>query len=287
MVNIRWGIIAAIFALFITVTLGIFSGVSFLHVFLRGLVFSAVFFCLGFGLRFVINNFFPEILFSGNESGGNDIERSGTHVNITLDSTGEYAVPELFRTPDGADELGNIDDLISGVFKSKNREEGQQKNGNKLPVDSWFDIPESEEGIDRKKEEGYNKPRGGQSVPFQETSDFRSPSAEKPPIEKPAAEMPLFTPSFGDDSGLEGLPDLDMMARAFSSTSGGSSSAQVMAPMPSMPVVSSAASAVSMFHDDGMDFDRNRNTGNKPQPLKGDFNPRELAKGISTILNKD
>jgi hypothetical protein len=30
-----------------------------------------------------------------------------------------------------------------------------------------------------------------------------------------------------------------------------------------------------------------KTTGNKAQPLKGDFNPRELAAGIRTVLNKD
>jgi len=240
----RWGIVAAIFALVVSVGFGLIAGVSAFYIFIRALIFTVVFFGLGFGVRLLINSIFPELLLINEESENQEIfEQPGSKVNITLDTAGEYAVPEFFKTADGSDEVGNIEDLVSGVFKP------------------------SQESIDRKREEGYNSMEGIQSVqsldPFQDTSIF-----EKAPAEKPA-----FTPSFGDDSeGLGGLPDLDTMSTAFSSGFGGGSSF-------------GGSSGSASFEE--VEPARTRNTGNKPQPLKGDFNPKDLAKGISTVLSKD
>jgi len=242
-VPFRWGSIAAIFALIVSVGLGLITGVSAFHIFIRALVFSAVFFGFGFALRLSINNFFPELLLDNEEFEGlNNFAQPGSKVNITLDISGEYAVPELYKTAGNPDELGNIEDLVSGIFKP------------------------SQEGIDRKQEEGYNSTEGVQSVfnpdPFQDA----------PVFEKASAEKPAFTPSFGDDSeGLRGLPDLDAMATAFSPGFGGGSS------------YSGAAGSSS----EEMDSSQPRHIGNKPQPLKGDFSPKDLAKGISTVLSKE
>jgi len=240
----RWGIVAAIFALVVSVGLGLITGVSAFHIFIRALFFTAVFFGLGFGVRFLINSIFPELLLINEESENQEIfGQPGSRVNITLDTAGEYAVPEFYKTADDSDEVGNIEDLVSGVFKP------------------------SQESIDRKREEGYNNTEGVQSFqnldPFQDASVFG-----KAPAEKPA-----FTPSFGDDSeGLGGLPDLDAMSTAFSSGFGGGSSF-------------GGSSGSASFEE--VEPAQTRNTGNKPQPLEGDFSPKELAKGISTVLSKE
>jgi hypothetical protein len=38
---------------------------------------------------------------------------------------------------------------------------------------------------------------------------------------------------------------------------------------------------------DEMEPEQSRFVGSKPQPMKGDFNPKELAEGIRTVLSKD
>ena len=269
MANIKWGLIAAIFALVISVILGIFSDVRISYIFLRALIFTVIFFGIGFSLRIMINNFFPEMLLSEDESESQEEQQAGSRINITLDSMGEYAVPELFKSHEGSDELGNIEDLISGSFGSYNKS--------------------YKAGIDRNREAGYNNFEVLQSMPEGEDlssgisafssnnfSGSRNESdSEKAPVEQKIS-FQSFTPSLGDESGLGGLPDLDMMAMAFSASSG---TPQAEGFTPTMPVTSAA------FEDepDQSHF----SSGNKPQPLKGDFDAKGLAEGIRTVLSKD
>jgi len=286
--NLRWGATAAIFALIVSVFLGILFSVSIFHILVRAAIFTVVFFALGFGLKFLIDGFFPELLFTDDEP-VLEIDQTGSRIDITVDSTGEYAVPELYKAND-SEELGNIEDLISGAFKPRAASE-TVKIDEKKAVNNWFDTPLAEEPIDRTKKEDYNELEDVQSI-FEDT----------PPITA-AAEMAQFSPSFGDESGLGGLPDLDMMAKAFSF--GGDSRPAPSWPGPaeaavkSSPTASSAQSAAqpapvvsapsfvpSIPVFENVVEEQPRYVGNKPQPLEGDFDPKDLAKGISTILNK-
>jgi len=270
----RWGIFAAGAAFLISTALGLIFGVSFFYVIIRGFVFAFLFFGFGFAMRFLINSFFPELLLSGGDEPGNQysFEQSpSSRENAVIDTMGEYAVPELYRTPGESSELGNIEDLISGAFRPQ------------------------PEGVDRNEEEGYNNDNvrnvpemrfessepasGGENIKFQDMfqdlfQDTASSSFEEPSQETPKDDKPVFTPSFGDDSGgLGGLPDLDSMAMAFGGVEARSSSG--------------GSSFGGAEEAESGDTESARNTGNKPQPLKGDFNPKELANGIRTVLKKD
>jgi len=284
--NYRWGIIAAVVALFFSVVLGIISDVAAIHIFIRALIFSVIFFGLGFGLRFIVNSFFPELLFPDSGEASPDAnEEHEDHTAVTMDSTGEYAVPELYNIPDDSQELGNIEDLISGVFRprgSDSSSEQQPGMGFGVPIS----ISGAGEGIDRNNEAGYND-FGGMSQASAEEKQFQpafmasdAPVFETRKDEKSGASQQEFTPSFGDDSdsGLGGLPDLDMMAMAFSSFTGGAPPSG--APM---PPVSQAPSEVEEPEPDR----RSYNTGNKPQSLEGNFDPKSLAEGIRTVLSKE
>jgi len=284
--NFRWGIVTAILAVFLSVSLGFVSGVNIFHVFVRAVIFGTVFFGLGFGLRFAINSFFPELLSGDNEYLSHETDQAGSRINITVDNVGEYAVPELYKSLDDSHELGNVEDLISGSFRPKADDEYRKSNENQ----SFAPILEAT-GIDRIREAGYND-LGGIQDDFQELAIFDKSSAEKPIAEKSAVYQPQFTPSFGDDSGLGGLPDLDMMARAFSSVSG----SLPFVPTPAAPVSSAppaVSSAPSMQSVSSMPLalevepDRTRYTGNKPQKMDGDFDAKSLAEGIRTVLSKE
>jgi len=306
MQNFRWGVTAAVSAIFISVALGILFDVNILPLFLRAIVFGVVFFGFGFGLRFVLNSFFPELLYAS-ESDAVEAEQPGARVDITIDSTGEYAVPELFKYTD-PQELGNIEDLISGVFRSGYGEEERKQGENQA-----FGSGGTRESVDAEPETGYNdigffqemeaqipeaEPAGqgfqpmpgfdfgkqNQASPFngddfQDVSVFEKP-ASAAPVEKPAAFQPHFSPSFGDDSGLGGLPDLDMMARAFSSAYGSS-------PEPSQISTVSASPPVLMPEEEEIGPDRSQYKGNKPQAMEGDFQAKDIARGLSTLLSKD
>jgi hypothetical protein len=279
--NFKWGFTAAIFAMVVSVLLGLVSGVGGVHVFLRALVFAVVFFGLGFGLHFVINSYFPELLYMNEETASSDsgTEENAGHISIAMDSMGEYAVPELFEQKGETYELGNIEDLISGAFRPGGRDSSSYAESNQ-PAYPSVNFSMMDEGIDQNKETGYNdleefgdisfgEPGSVKSGGFDETSSFE---AEKPP-----AFQPQFASSIGDDdSGLGGLPDLDMMAMAFSNFSGPLDSASSSTPSigPTAPV-------------DEAEPDRSQYKGNKPQALQGDFQPQAIAQGIRTVLSKD
>lgn len=264
MSNFKWGVIFALAAFLISVTLGIISGVSVFYIILRAFLFALLFFGFGIGIRFLINNFFPELMYgdeSGRESALHGSDAPGSHINITVGNTGEYALPEPNRGGGQEQELGNIEDLVSGVFRP-----GSQSGSR---------------GIDRKTEDAYNGGGGSFDEPDRDFNIRSAPglqSADFQPLELQSAdsgsfEKPAFNPSFGDGlGGLGGLPDLDSMAMAFSSG------------------FDTAESAVhSSPHEEAdTDFQHERHPqGNKPQTLQGDFNAEDLAKGIRTILSKD
>jgi len=262
--NFKWGLIAGVFALFVSLVLGVFSGVAAFHILIRTLIFTVLFFGIGFGLRFMITGFFPELLLSAEETAHQETEHAGAQVNIILDSMGEYAVPELFNAQGDSEELGNIEDLISGVYIS---ERPQKANT----------------GIDRNKEASYNDfevlQPDGDDADSGGFSDFNEEAVFKPT--EPQSYQ-SFTPSFGDEMGLGGLPDLDVMARAFSAPSSAAPSGgglqemepvQEMQDMTDSPVFAAEEPA--------------RKTGSKAQPIQGDWDAKGLAEGIRTVLSKE
>jgi hypothetical protein len=239
MFNLKWGLVSGLAAFIFSVVIGFISGVSASNVFLRAGIFSAVFFVIGLGFHVAINSFFPELLASDDEPVGRDkTEQPGSRVDITLDNSEEYALPETYNdSPESAHEVGNIEHLASG-------------------------------GIDQSEKDGYNNREGG-SITSPDFTDIEFPDMPEPAaatVAKAAPVKPVFSPSFGDNSaGFGDLADLDSMALAFS---GGSLADPD-------PVQQQEAPA------------RNSPMGNKVQPLQGDFNPKELAEGIRTVLSKD
>ena len=304
MQNFRWGVISAIAAIFISVALGILFNVNPVHIVIRALIFGVIFLGLGFGLRFAINSFLPEILYAS-EEGASDIEQQNAHIDITLDSMGEYAVPELYKT-DEEHEMGNIEDLISGAFRPGYTSEQTGSGGN-----TGFSQASTSGSVDGRGESGYNDVgffneleaevpgsdssseddassayQGFTPLPIEDSGGFQEMSLfQKPegavPVSKPSAQEPnQFTPSIGEeDSGLGGLPDLDMMARAFSSF--GAAEPQASAPSGN---IAGSASSTPISEDEP---DRSQYKGNKPQALQGDFEAKDIARGLSTLLSKD
>lgn len=279
MSNFKWGSISAICALFISVVLGMGFGVGVSLIIIRALIFSAVFFGAGFGLRFILDSFFPELLYMSEETDSSEAGGLGGQKAIAIDAAGEYAVPELFNKKGDSQELGNIEDLISGGFRHRAGEDGFDVDENRPAYPNFDFSMSSDEGIDRNKEAGYNDSGTVQDIPFREGAvDFSESSVyEKPAVDEPAADKSQFTPSFGEDSGLGGLPDLDMMAMAFSS-------GYTTAPA---PAASSASSMPSAHPVEEYEPDRSQYKGNKPQTLEGDFDPKSLAEGIRTVLKKN
>jgi hypothetical protein len=251
--NIRWGVIAGGIAFVLSFLVGTLSGAHFFSVLLRAGIFTVLFFALGTGAYVMINSYLPELLVSGS-MGEDEVmaprpgEQPGSRINITLGGTG--ALPEMYQNSGGAEEVGNINDLMSGAFvpeAARNAAGGQ--------------------GMDQSPQDGYNNGGNTSSADYEpENGDFGGASGGRTGFEPaPVFNGPVFTASVGEGDDLGGLPDLDAMAGAF--LSGADEE-------PAETLAESPAPA------------RSRKSG-KTQSLDGDFNPKDLAAGIRTVLNKE
>jgi hypothetical protein len=262
MLNIKWGAVAGTAALILSLAVGAVSGNNMFYVLLRALVFGAVFFGLGLGSWVLISSFIPELFYADSSEGGEgEAPRPGSRVNITL---GGGALPEMYRNPDNPEEVGNISDLITGVINP----------GAAAPTGAVRGM--SAGGMDQNREDGYTYTEGGGAESQNQDSEFGdTPAYDESPVFKGGqSAAAVFTPSFGSGDDLGGLPDLDAMAGAFLTNAGVEAA--------SMPA---ASSIPSMPPEPALP--ERKPSGNKAQPLKGDFNPKELAEGIRTVLSKE
>ena len=297
MSSIRWGVYAATGAFVVSMLLGLLFGVGAFYMFARSILFACIFFGIGFGIKLMINSYFPELMSLGGNVDGSDssntTESADSSFNemqetITIpENSGIYAVPEMYKIPGQSEALGNIEDLISGRFRAGHDSE---VNGDK--------------GVDRKPEDGYND----SEVSFFSSDHSGKNVQDDSSIEDlPMVHQPVFSPSFGESEGLGGLPDLDAMAMAFSSAVGGSAGSKEpevsagvntfsafvpsIEPIPAFGTSNNDMSgfgvAMSGETSGGSLKDKSYNTGNKPVQMEGNFNPKELAEGIRTALSKD
>jgi hypothetical protein len=134
-INLKWSVFAGGFGFTASLLVGIFSGAGFPFALLRAGIFGAAFFGLAGLAWFLINNFIPELLYTG--AGDEDSrEPPGSRVDISVEDGQESALPELPRAS-GEDEVDNISDLASG----------------KTP-------PPRATGMDQMREDGYTETSG-------------------------------------------------------------------------------------------------------------------------------
>ncbi|MDR2966276.1 MAG: hypothetical protein LBU88_10950 [Treponema sp.] len=253
MAGLRWGIIASVVAFVISFGLGLISGNQALRIILTAFVFGFLFFGIGFGLKIIVNSFFPEFMFM---EGKTEIEdgygREKEQISIAIENSGEYAVPEMYRIPGETPELGNIEDLVSGAFSPR------------------------KEGLDSKPEEVYNNDI---SVPV-----FMESEEEAIAL---STVKPAFTPSFGDDEGLGGLPDLDAFTLAFTGGPGVSTGTQERIVQEKSAAFFPAAEPEVHAVQQEEEPDRTQYKGNKPQQMDVNFDAKQIATGLRTLINKD
>ena len=252
--SFRWGFFAGLAALVLSFIVGLFSEANMGIVLLRALLFCLLFFGLGTGIWILIHKFFPELLATiYNEEEPDSFSASpGSRVDITLDSNDRnFAVPEMYRKSINPDEMGSINDLLGKNTRADlAAKEGEGEEGN----------------VDQNEEEGYNYEQSnafaGGMIDLAELE--LTPKKSDPVSDSSSNFNASFTPSFGgEDNGLGGLPDLDSLSGAFSTTTHNTS-----------------AESDSL----GNDFLGDRE---KDKPLQGDYSAEELAKGIKTVLTKD
>jgi hypothetical protein len=250
--NFKWGLIGGLLAFVLSFALGLVNGAVFFYIIIRALVFGAVFFGLGSGIYILINSYFPELLFSESPGGASPAANlfgpePGSRVNISVGDTSGAALPGT----EGQDDVGSLSDLISGSIDPAAQTRAARESA-------------SGQGLDQNTEHGYTYEGGaaanggnrhnaglaggGDSGGFQGDFDEAAPGSD----------------------ALGGLPDLDAMAGSFLS---GAEDVFSAAPPPAESYQTSVP--------------ERKPSGNKAREFEGDFNPREIAAGIRTVLSKD
>ncbi|MDR2746602.1 MAG: hypothetical protein LBB77_04065 [Treponema sp.] len=259
MFNLRWSGIAAAAAFIISLVLGVSVRGQILIVLIRALCFAAAFFLLAVLIWRLINKYIPELLHipSPDDSSLMPGLESGGRVNITV-GDGEDLIPPNAALPlEGkADDVGDIADVVNrgplpSAAPSPEAPPGSPESSGSPAI--FAPVQSPVQGMDQGLQSGYTQDTNGVS------------RASSPSIQAPAGGFS----DLGDTSGgIESLPDLDALAGSFlSPTAAGEDSA-------------SAGQGLSSRPAGGARSKKGREVGE-------DFNPKELASAIQTIIKKD
>ncbi|MDR3173087.1 MAG: hypothetical protein LBU19_02445 [Treponema sp.] len=269
MFNLRWSSIAAAAAFIISFTLGISVRGQILVILIRAFCFAVVFFLLAILIWRLINKYIPELLHipsAGDEPLLEGLETGG-RVNITV-GDGEDSIPPNAALPseEKNDVVGNISDVMNrGPSPSGDADLDPAFSpgfSEPLPV-SLEPAPGSPvisgpvqspvQGMDQGPQSGYTQNRNDVS------------RASSPTIQAPAGGFS----DLGDISGgVESLPDLDALAGSFlSSAAAGEDSVAVGQGLSPRPAGGSRSK--------------------KGREVGEDFNPKEVASAIQTIIKRD
>jgi len=260
MFNAKWGIIYGGLAFALAFITSLLLGhTSLSAALLRGGGFAALFFCIGAGVWALVNIFIPELLATRDDDVDNVFSKkaTGARVNITLDDSSSSAfsaaLPSAGVGLADNDEVGDFKDLLSRSASSRR-------------------------DIDQKPAEGYTEQeeQGGQeefTPVFDSSLDTSLDASLGGSIENSL-----------DGVKVDGLGDFSMDFGAFVSEDGKGGVDPLMDPFSFMP-----------GDDDSDDAEetsapaapQRSGSSGKTAELQGDFNPKDIAAGIRTVLEKD
>jgi hypothetical protein len=270
--NLKLSGIVAAAGFVLSLLVGFFSGGALDVSLLRAVSFGMVFFILAGLIWLFINRFLPELLVPPEEEPLMAGLETGSRVNI---SVGDDDVPVNAALPaedDSRGDLGNMAELV--VVKPP----PQNETPDSLPLPNLNsagtgDSPAGSPALDLGAEEGYSKDRV--SAAPGEKKQSGTPAASNPAEESGAVFAPLPPPpplqSFSGaelGSGIETLPDLDAMAGAFMSSNEEEGE--------------ETAASLSIFGAEP----KPRRPG-KAKSREDDYNPKEVASAIQTLLKRD
>ena len=265
MFNIKWGGICAGVAFVLALALSLLLGqTNFPIALLRAAIFAALFFGLGIAAWLLINTFIPELLSSG---AGGDIAanlfstgNAGSRVNITVDDAQSAALPEQERGAAANDEVGDFNELFTpkdidqtpATGYTEGGEAGGLASGNEFAATAGEFGVETSEFASAFSDDALNEEGEGED----EAGDF-------------SMDFSAFVPGGlgdgdGDDSGDGEKDGSDSSLDSFSFFPEAAGSATFDEPVPERKV-----------------------SRNKPMKLEGDFNAKEIAAGLRTVLEKD
>jgi hypothetical protein len=252
--NLKWCGISGAAAFFLSLLVGLVSGAGAAAL-LRALIFGAAFFVLGGGIWFLLNHFVPDLFsFQGDLDG----ENTGRQVDISVGDreetglSGGRAVQGVVPGSDSEEDLGDITDLFGGA------------SGGTAPaapvVPSAGISPDADLSADG--EARVLQPDFSAGSRPDKSAAGLDQKADNGYTENHRPQNAGTVPADGGPADV--LPDLDSMAGAFAAQAGES--------------MASAADSVPV---------EKRKTGRKGQSMGGDFNPKDLASAIQTVLSKE
>jgi len=246
--NFKWGIYAAIVALLLAFFTSILLGhAGFGISILRGLAFAALFFVLGTGVWTLINTFIPELLFPEE---GND------------------AAANIFGP--GTTDLQGSDSQLYGSrvnITLADRVDAALPDGNGVDIDEVGNIADLVSGAvdpagEAKKQRGLDE--------FTENNYTNLGEVTAPSQDGLAETEPL--PSAGGSGGFT------MNFDSFTMGTGGA--LDPFGDSFSLPADGGGAKKEEVLPE-------RKTIGNTPKTLEGDFNPKDIALGIRTVLEND
>jgi hypothetical protein len=276
MFNIKWGGICACVAFLLALTLSLLLGqTNLLIALLRAVIFAALFFGLGIAIWALIKTFLPELLSAETADIATHLfstGSAGSRVNITVGDTQSAALPKQSNA--AQDDVGDFNELFTPKDVDQIPATGYTEGGATEGLGSMGDFGSTEESA----------PEG----------DFSSTEELSPIGEFGSAEE--FASSFDDATGANdeaedepGEFSMDFSAFVPGGLGGGEGDEGEDAAASDLDSFSffpeGAGSAGSASYDEPAP--ERKISGNKPMKLEGDFNAKEIAAGLRTVLEKD
>jgi hypothetical protein len=259
--NIRLGSIAAGLAFIFSLIIGAISGASFPALLLRPLLFAIVFFIITNLIYHFICRFLPELLEIRSEEP--ELVMPGSKIDLMEDTpvmpNNMYARPD--DSEEGVGDISNLAEPKSSVTESADYA-----------------------GMDQSGQNEYNavSKSASESGGLDGLPDLESLAGAFMPVS--VGKERTGDTSNGTDSGFE--PSKGTKSSFSSSGSSGSSGTfDSLGTLDSFGTSdSSGASGSGTLDSIGTS---RKPAGNKSQKMEVDFNPKDLAAGIRTVLNKE
>jgi hypothetical protein len=249
MFNLKWSIYAGAFALILSLLVGFVSGAGFPFFLLRALVFGGIFFVLAGGAWIIMNQFIPELLHPEETDSFTDEEVPGSRVNISV-----------------GDSPAGIAATRNGGAAAIPASDSEEDIGN---------ITDLLSGVRTAQAASISIPEGN-SPPMDQNDGNGYNRGEENGVSRPASSKGGETGPEGSErlESVDALPDLDSMAGTFlSSEEEEPGDAEALG---------FEASSVEEITPQPRPKRASREAG-----MAGDFNPKDLASAIQTILSKD
>ena len=261
MFNLRISGIAAGAAFILSLVIGLASGVNLAVMLLRALVFAALFFAFSGIIVWLAGRFMPELLSAaepGLDMGGVPPPGSMVDISVGQEPSGGGAFPQ-----GDSEEVDNIEHPSAPALAVSGAEEPapEEYDGDDIldledfgPAGRPADSAAAEEPLSRKE-------------PAQKGLDQKTEAGYTAQGSVPL-EARAMTPA-GDSGGDDLMPDFDALSEAFlpNSGSGGEEMEAIVYNTPDPAKLPSGAG--------------------KKQGLDGDYDPKDLAQAIQTVLKKD